>query len=276
MLKTQYIVLAVSIVVSVSLWLLPKVVVDNEKIEISEKSKTSKSAQTSNEKQTHQVILPEQVKSKLFELTNQFNNVLTDEAKAFEAIIPLIGAFKEANLYDSAAFYAEKLASKFDKTQYWLQAGDLYYEAFTYAVAKEKESMLGLKVREIYEKILTQTPDMPDLKVKIGMTYMTTPNPMQGIQMMREVVAKYPENKLALLNLGVLAMQSGQYDKAIVRFEKLKSIDDTDIQARFYLAICFFELKQPEKAKQEFLYIKSKETKPEILNTVNTYLDKLK
>jgi cytochrome c-type biogenesis protein CcmH/NrfG len=38
---------------------------------------------------------------------------------------------------------------------------------------------------------------------------------MQGIALLLEVVAKDPNNFSANLNLGMFAMKSGQYDKAV-------------------------------------------------------------
>ncbi len=43
--------------------------------------------------------------------------------------------------------------------------------------------------------------------------------PMQGILKIREVAEKYPGNVKANYTLGTLSMQTGQYDKAIGRFE---------------------------------------------------------
>ena len=47
------------------------------------------------------------------------------------------------------------------------------------------------------------------------MTYLSAENPMQGITMLREVLAVDPKNELALLNMGMLSIQSGQYDRAV-------------------------------------------------------------
>jgi cytochrome c-type biogenesis protein CcmH/NrfG len=42
---------------------------------------------------------------------------------------------------------------------------------------------------------------------------------MQGITLLLEVVKQDPNNHAANLNLGMFAMKSGQYDKAVIRFK---------------------------------------------------------
>ena len=44
---------------------------------------------------------------------------------------------------------------------------------------------------------------------------------MQGIMMLREVLEEDPKNELALFNMGMLSIQSGQYDKAVERLVEL-------------------------------------------------------
>jgi Flp pilus assembly protein TadD len=78
------------------------------------------------------------------------------------------------------------------------------------------------------------------------MTYVAGSEPMTGIMMLREVIEQEPENELAIYNLGILAITSGQLEKAIERFEKLKELDPENPEANFYLGYCLFELGRKE------------------------------
>ena len=53
-------------------------------------------------------------------------------------------------------------------------------------------------------------------------------NPMEGIFMLRDIVAKNPKNKQALYYLGDLSLQTGQYENAIKRFNQVLSVDSSD------------------------------------------------
>ena len=50
-------------------------------------------------------------------------------------------------------------------------------------------------------------------------------NPMEGVFMLRKILEKDPKNKEALFHLGILSIQSKQYNKAIERFNQLLIID---------------------------------------------------
>ena len=73
-------------------------------------------------------------------------------------------------------------------------------------------------------------------------------NPMKGVFMLRKILEKEPKNKEALFNLGVLSIQSKQYDKAIERFNQLLIIDSLDKRAYLHLGISNFELGNEEEA----------------------------
>ena len=62
-------------------------------------------------------------------------------------------------------------------------------------------------------------------------------NPMEGIFMLRDIINKNPENTEALYYLGVLSLQTAQYENAAKRFNQIISIDSSDKRA--YLQLGF-------------------------------------
>jgi outer membrane protein len=77
--------------------------------------------------------------------------------------------------------------------------------------------------------------------------------------MLREVIDVDPINREALLSLGLLSIQSGQYDKALERFEKLLDLEANDYEAMLYLGVCYLETNKKDKAKLLFANIKAAE-----------------
>lgn len=68
-----------------------------------------------------------------------------------------------------------------------------------------------------------------DLKVEQAIEMVQqTGAPMQGIAMLKEVLEEDPNHKEALWQLGMFSVQSGQYDKAIERFEALLKVIGND------------------------------------------------
>jgi len=98
---------------------------------------------------------------------------------------------------------------------------------------------------------------------------------MQGITLLREILEADPENETALFNMGILALQSGQYERSSERFKNLVSLYPQNLQAQFYLGLCYFELGQKDKARKQFELVKSMEDDPAVLATVEGYLKEL-
>ncbi len=82
-------------------------------------------------------------------------------------------------------------------------------------------------------------------------------NPMQGIFMLREMVEKNPKNTDALYYLGILSIQTGQYENAIERFNQIISIDSSDKRAYLQLGISNYLLGNVDRADSLFNIVKS-------------------
>ena len=76
---------------------------------------------------------------------------------------------------------------------------------------------------------------------------------MQGITMLREVLAEDPNNEPALFNMGMLSIQSGQYDRAIERLSELIKINPNHTQGHLLLGIAWMNTGEKAKARAEFL-----------------------
>jgi cytochrome c-type biogenesis protein CcmH/NrfG len=107
------------------------------------------------------------------------------------------------------------------------------------------------------------------------MTYVSSANPMQGITMLRAVLEEDPVNEEALFNMGILSMQSGQYKRAVERFEKLVEHHPENIQGQFYLGVSLFESNQKKLAKTQLEELRKQTTDPQILSGIENYLDRL-
>ncbi len=267
--RSQLIITAIGIALVVTLFRLPKVVVDNEANPVGEQPppKTSPALD-----QAHDPTVPDDQAAFIKALEQ---SMADSESKEKSAIFAdsLAQAFLELRILDSAVHYAE-LAVQFNPNEaFWIKAGDVYYEALSFAVDKGRAARFGERTRFYYQKVLESSPGELDLKSKIAMTYVTTSNPMKGIRMLREVVEEDPENQEAISNLGVLSLQSGQYDRAIERFEKVIQLDPGDIQAQVFLGISYKEAGQKAMALRQFEKVKELTSDSSILATVESYLD---
>lgn len=91
----------------------------------------------------------------------------------------------------------------------------------------KKESSITEQIQEALSNI--QNADNPQSQMK-------------GILQMRSLSEKHPENADLQWNMGLFSIQSGQYEKAAARFEKVITIDTQRFDAYMQLAISYLAL----------------------------------
>ena len=118
----------------------------------------------------------------------------------------------------------------------WINVAYRYYDAFRMTDDSTIRKIFVEKAISSYQKVLSINPENLNAKTDLGLCFAEgTSDPMKGILLLREVVAKNPEHEMAQFNLGILSVKSGQYEKAIERFQKVVEINPSNKEARFLL-----------------------------------------
>lgn len=175
-----------------------------------------------------------------------------------------------------AALYYEMLGKAENKFADWLKAGDLFTDAYN----AEKDSLMqpALVQRAVssYQRALELNPESLDAKTGLGVAYVSgTPNPMQGITMLLDVVKKDPKNVKANLNLGLFSIKSGQFDKAVNRFKTVIDTKPTP-EAWFYMASAYENLGQKGDAIAAYEEAKELAADPNLTRYVDNKVQELK
>ena len=249
MTKSRILLFAFIVASTIILYLLPRYVVNNEPEDITQQADESSNrdiAQT-QEEHIHSFEIPDSINAKIDSFYESFKNAENQE-KRFIFADSLVEAYKTVGKLDSSAKYSEVRAIEIPSLENWLQAGNGYYEMFNFTVDQTRRNEAAEKAREYYIRILEEDPSMLDVKSKLAMTYVASPNPMAGITMLREVVEEDPENELAIYNLGILAITSGQLERALERFQNLIRINPDSPEGNFYMGYCLLETDQEKDA----------------------------
>jgi tetratricopeptide (TPR) repeat protein len=269
MLKTRIILVVVSAIVIWLLFLLPKVVVENESQLTSAQDSTAITSAATHKPATGtlstsiKVLRSQYLKSP----QNEKNYIFADSLRDL---------YTQAGQFDSAAWFAGQAASFLNTTESFLKAGNSYYEAYTFAMDPAKQKDMAEKTRDYLGKALAANPKNLEAKTKIAMTYLSSSAPMQGITMMREVLEQDPKNEFAIFNMGMLSIQSGQYDKAIERFLDLIAVNPKHVQGQLLLGVAYLNKGDKKKAKEQFEKVKQLDSDPSVQATVDSYLKELK
>lgn len=276
--KSVLLVLVAAAALTIGLYTRPKVVVSNKENALTAAPANSghvNQAETGTTEggDTHENPLTTAQQQKLAGLQQAFRAATgTNRVKA---AYTLSEAYRAAQKFDSAAHYAIEAAKLQPDVEAYLKAGDLSYEAYTFAMNADKAAQLGEQTRDWYGKALAKNPNLLTAKANMAMTYVSTPTPMQGISLLREIIQQDPNNEAALFNLGMLAIQSGQYDRAAERFRQILTNNPTHRKALFYLGISLAEAGHKEEAKEVLGKVKAQEKDPQVLKALQEYETRL-
>ncbi|MCS7077485.1 MAG: tetratricopeptide repeat protein [Bacteroidia bacterium] len=203
---------------------------------------------------------------RLDELAQQFQPISLNGKEALfnaknwedslQALQNLIQDAEAQNRLEWAGYYRELIANK-EKTEIrYLDAASRYFEATKTLPDTSMKRKVALRAISIYEKVLKINPNNINASVDMAVCYTLTGNPMQGIFMLKDIADKNPTHILAQHNLGILSMQTGQFEKAVKRFEKVLSLKPENSmikdQALLYAGIGYLQIKKYNEAKQKF------------------------
>jgi len=169
-----------------------------------------------------------------------------------------------------SALYLEIVAGKERSLTSWLAAGGSLMKAFDNTQDSLLSPVLLQKANTAYTNAVALDSANLEAKTGLGITIVNGMGaPMSGIAMLLEVVKKDPKNLKANLSLGTFAIKSGQFDKAITRFNDIIAIKPSP-DAYFYLATAYENLGKNKEAVDAYLNSKKLAANP----TLSSFIDK--
>lgn len=177
------------------------------------------------------------------------------------------------------ALFTEKKAQAVPTPNNWMLAGDNYFKAFRLSKNTSKPMLEGAVAS--YEKALEMDPERLQAKTALGVAYVEGAAilgemPMKGIGMLKEVLNIDPQNVDALTNLGYFAIQSGQYDKAIERFDQVLAIDPRNAEAYLYLADVYLSQGDKDQGIETLEKYKDLMNDPLVSQRVEQYIEEIR
>ncbi len=146
-----------------------------------------------------------------------------NDSTKVETYKKLASFWYQAGKAEVSGYYAEKI-SDITKDKEALQiTGTTFRIAIASAKDEKIKDICSEKAIKAFESAIAIDTTNVNYKMQLAMVYVDRPiqdNPMKGILMLRELNTKYPENIDVLVQLGKLAIQTGQFDKAVERLSK--------------------------------------------------------
>jgi tetratricopeptide (TPR) repeat protein len=202
----------------------------------------------------------------------QAEKLLSAEKSQHSALLSAIKAVKKEDTATLKKIYLE--TSEFWKKNGNLSLGSYYFYQFANLEATKtafssagdvlinaykndadstiSNNLITFAVRS-YENAVQKDSNDVELQIKLADVYVQgSQEPMKGIGILRDLSAKLPDNIPVLLALGRLSIQSGQYDKAKERLQKVLKLEPQNTEALYFLAITEAQLGHKEEAVRLF------------------------
>ncbi len=197
----------------------------------------------------------------------------SNKQQAFDTIIRFYDGLRQPI---AAAYYTEKAAETIATEKNWNTAGVRYYAA-TQFYDGENKGILFKKAIECFEKTVAINPTNVDSKISLAACYVEgSQDPMKGISMLKEIEKTDSNNVNLQLNFAFFSERSGQWEKAIARFEKVLRIQPENIEVYLHLADACVQMNNKQKAIEYLEKYNSFVDDTTIKTEVQNYINQLK
>jgi tetratricopeptide (TPR) repeat protein len=143
------------------------------------------------------------------------------------------------------------------------------------------KTWMASQSRDLFERAETLNPANDSTKIGLGATYIfgSTGEPedvMKGIQKILEVTRRDSLNMYAQFTLGLGGIESGQYDKAVLRFLKVVHYDPGNLEAVLNLGEAYEKMGNKSAARTWYSAAKKLTTNQELIDAIDERLGSLK
>ncbi len=174
-----------------------------------------------------------------------------------------------------SALYLEIVANKEPVLKNWLVTGERFMKAFDLTRDSVLQPSLLQKANLAYKNAVAIDSTNTEAKTGLGITIVNGMGaPMEGIAMLLDVVKKDPKNLKANMSLGTFAIKSGQFDKAILRFNDIIAQRPSP-DAYFYLATAYENLGKNKEAVAAYLNSKKLAANPTLSKFIDRRVEEL-
>lgn len=177
----------------------------------------------------------------------------SDSLKKIQILKSLSGTWYDLGFPSIAGSYAEDIAVIQKTETSWSMAGTTYAICVKNTDDGKIKDFCAKRAIKAFESAISINPESIEHRINLAICYVDQPNqdnPMQGILMLRDLNTKYPENVAVLNQLGKLALQTNQTEKALERLEAAIKLEPANKNTICLLATAYKNAGNDAKANE--------------------------
>jgi hypothetical protein len=233
-------------------------------------------ASTDSILQASRAQLPQHAAAEIDNIEKEIR-AMGDSSRMAPAFTKLAKAWQQHKQLPAAAYY-HALAAKLDNSEKNLNfAGQFFLDLVHQASSESVKMWEAEQAVACFQRSLELNPNNDTTKMALAAAYIEgVGETMQGVQLLLGITREKPDNIPANLMLGRLAIQSGQHDKAIMRYETVLKQEPKNTEALYFLAEAYKGKGNKEKAIELLEDCKKIVNKPEFSKDIDNYIQSFK
>lgn len=207
---------------------------------------------------------PAQQLQPILALERQLADTLPDQART-DLFKDISRNWNQLGDFALGGMYAEKIADITQSDSAWAITGTTFFSCFKSDRDSLIRSFCMSKSIAAFESAISLAPDDPVHTVNLGLCYVEGgQQPMRGITIIRGAAEKHSDHPLPSMTLGRMSVRTGQYDKAVQRFDHVLALNPSNTEAHYWLGLSHKALNNPQQAAvhlQKFIALTDDNTK---------------
>ena len=202
---------------------------------------------------------------------------IRDSSRMAAVFIRLSKVWERNNLLPVAAFYNAQAAKLENSPKSLTFAGQLFLQLMEHEGERSMQLWEAGEAIGCLERSLKMDPNNEDTKLALATGYIEgSGQPMQGVQILLAITREKPDDIPANMLLGRMSIQSGQFDKAIGRFETVLKHEPENKEALYFLAQAYEGKGNKTKAIELLEQCKRIVNNPEFSKDIDQHINSLK
>jgi len=180
--------------------------------------------------------LPKTVADTVVTIENELT-AIHDSSRMASVFLRLSKVWERARQMPVAAYYSSKAAKLENSEKKLTFAGQFFLQLMENEGSPSMQAWEAGEAVSCLEQSLKIDPDNEDTKLALATGYIEgTGEPMRGVQILLAITREKPDDIPANMLLGRMSIQSGQFDKALGRFETVLKQEPENKEALYFLA----------------------------------------